>query len=148
MTATRLTSIGAILLAITLYTLSASPENQEAYLFPKIITLAMTIIAVAMLVFEWTTSKEGRDGLVGHVPWGKLSPALAIFLIYMLIAEYLGFFTSSLLAFAALGVIYTSARTYSAGFKRCLPISIVFMAALYALFVLLLHVQLPTGIFI
>ena len=145
MTATRLTSAGAIVLALTLFILSAMPENQEAYVFPKIITLAMILIAVAMLVVEWANS---RDESGGYVPWGKLSPALLIFLIYMLVAEDLGFFTSSLLAFSALGVIYTSAQTYSAGLKRCLPISLLFMAALYALFVLLLHVQLPTGIFI
>ena len=142
MTATRWTSFGMLAFALALYVLSTAAEAQEAYVFPRIIALAMCLIAVFTLAFEWANS-EG-DG-IANISWGKLWPALAIFAAYMLISQHLGFYTSSLLAFFSLGVIYTS-RDYAASAKRCLPISIAFMAVLYAVFVWLLKVQTPRGI--
>ena len=141
MTATRWTSFGMLAFALTLYVLSATAEGQEAYVFPRIIALAMCLIAVFTLVFEWAS----LDGSGVSIPWGKLWPALTIFLVYMLISQHLGFYTSSFLAFFSLGVIYTS-QSYTMGAKRCLPISIAFMTVLYAVFVWLLRVQTPRGI--
>jgi hypothetical protein len=141
MTATRWTSLGMLAFALTLYVLSTTAEGQEAYVFPRIIALAMCLIALFTLVFEWANFDRSSVS----IPWGKLWPALTIFLVYMLILRYLGFYASSFLVFFALGVIYTS-QNYIVGTKRCLPISIAFMAVLYVIFVWLLRVQTPRGI--
>ncbi|NIR28918.1 MAG: tripartite tricarboxylate transporter TctB family protein [Gammaproteobacteria bacterium] len=142
--ATYLTAGGSLLLGVLLYWAAATPETQKAYLFPKILAATMTVLGLAMLITTFVRHARDDNGMA--VPWRRLLPALAVFAFYLIAAEELGFYVTSWLAFAALGILYTPAESSLAGTKRCLPVSVAFLGMLYAVFVLLLNVQTPRGI--
>lgn len=144
--ARRLTGIGAIALSVFLYWAAASAENQAAYLFPKVIAASMLVLAVAVLIREWAPPVGADAGAVASVPWVRLWPIFAIFVLYLLAARQLGFYATSWLAFIAIGVVYSPSESSFGGIKRCVPISLGFLAVLYLVFVVLLQVQTPRGL--
>ncbi|MEJ2344482.1 MAG: tripartite tricarboxylate transporter TctB family protein [Gammaproteobacteria bacterium] len=144
--ARRLTAIGAIALSIFLYWAAASAEDQAAYLFPKVIAASMLVLAVAILIREWAPRVGADAAAVVSVPWVRLWPIFAIFVLYLLAAQQLGFYATSLLAFIAIGVVYSPSESSFGDIKRCVPISLVFLAVLYLVFVVLLQVQTPRGL--
>ena len=142
--AERLTPIASTLIGILLYWAAAGAANAQAYLFPRILALTMIVLGVAMVIAEWSplpTARRSGDG----IPWSTLWPALTIFVLYMLVAPELGFFLSSALAFVAIGVVYSPAESVLRAARQCVPITIAFLVVLYAVFVLLLQVQMPRG---
>lgn len=145
MTLERWVSVGGIALAAALYALAAVPENQEAYVFPKLVTMVMCVIGVCLLVTGWRKRRERKES-GPLVEWTKLAPILAILLLFILAAEHVGFYTSSFLMFAAIGILYSPKRRSIVAARRCVPVSVGFMAVLYAVFAVLLRVQMPAGV--
>ncbi len=145
MNATRLTSIGALVLSLLLYWAAVAPGDPRSYLFPEVIAIAMAILAAAMLVRNWKPS-AAKGNAPSSVPWSRLWPAFVIFVAYLLLAQPLGFYLTSWLAFVAISTVYSPAESSIIGAKRCLPASFVFLGILYLVFVLLLQVQTPRGV--
>lgn len=145
MTIERWVSLGGIALAIGLYVLAVLPENQEAYVFPQLVTLVMCVIGVCQLVTGWRKPRE-KQGAGPLVEWTKLMPIFAILLLFILGAELVGFYTSSFLMFAAIGILYSPKRRSMVAARRCVPVSVGFIAVLYAVFAVLLRVQMPEGV--
>ena len=142
--AARLITVASVLVGVLLYWSSSGHANADAYLFPRILGATMVVLGVAMMIAEWTPAPLGPKD-IGVIPWSVLWPALVIFVLYMLAAPRLGFYLSSALAFVAIGVIYSPADSTVRAATRCVPISLAFLAVLYAVFVLVLQVQMPRG---
>jgi hypothetical protein len=143
--AARLTAIGTIIVSLLLYWAAAAPGDAQAYLFPKLIALGMAVLGVAMLVRNWSPIAAEGD-TPSSVPWSRLWPALIIFVLYLVLAQRLGFYITSWLAFVTIGIVYSPAETSVVGAKRCFPVSVAFLSVLYLVFVLLLQVQTPRGV--
>ena len=148
MNADRLIGIGCVVLGLVLYLLGTGKDAADAYVFPNICGMVMGGLGVIMVLTAGTPeTTEGGSGVISSVPWSKLWPAFVILVAYLYLAEIIGFFTSSFLTFVALGITYSAQTQYLPVTGRCIPIAFGFLAVLYALFVLLLKVQLPAGMF-
>ena len=139
-------ALGCLLVAAGLFAASWGGEFG-GYQFPRVVAVAMILLAVALAVQAWRAVPEGadRDG-VESPPWGKILPGLLVLIAYLLLAERLGFFLASLLAFFGLAVLYTPGRLGVAKLARTAAVATGFMAVLYLLFVVLLRVQFPRGL--
>ena len=135
--------VGMLVVAIVLCIAGFSGSNQEAFLFPNVVSVIMVIIA-AFAVFNSRNSQQISKA--NPVPWLLILPALVIFIAYLALAETVGFFVCSFVAFIALVSIYMPERLTLKRFIRILITGLIFMGGLYCLFSLLLKVQLPRGI--
>jgi hypothetical protein len=140
-------------IAALLYVLGSTGESTEGYEFPNLIAVAMFVLAVVLLIQELSAARTsgGLEGVekeeeIGAIPWGRLWPGLLIILAYMLLAERLGFLTTSFLAFFSIAALYAPGDLSPHSFLKPGLIAVAFMVALYSVFVLLLQVQLPKGI--
>ena len=135
--------VGMLVVALILCIAGFTASNQEAFLFPKVVSVIMVIIA-AFAVFNSRNAQQKSKA--NPVPWLLILPALTIFVVYLALAETVGFYVCSLIAFLALVCIYTPERLTLNRFIRILITGLLFMGGLYCLFSLLLKVQLPRGI--
>jgi hypothetical protein len=141
---TRIAS--AVILITALLLFYVSNVAREAYLFPRVIAAVMVVLAGAMLVYEWGTGADRVRKIVEPVPWLTILPALAVFLAYLLLAERLGFYSTSSLAFFVLISIYSPATVSVSRTIRHLAITAAFIGALYVVFAVLLRVMTPRGL--
>ena len=133
---------GMLACAIILSIAGFSGSNQEAFLFPNVVAVIMVIIAAfAVLNSRNSLQKEKTN----PVPWMLIMPAMAIFIVYLALAETVGFYICSFIAFVALVSIYMPGSLNMKLFIRIAITGLIFMAGLYCLFSLLLRVQLPRG---
>ncbi len=142
--AARLISIACIVLGGLLYWAALGSDTPRAYFFPQMLALTMVAMGAAMFVMDFRNSGK-RQAAWAATQWYKIWPGMLILAVFMAIAETLGFYVSSWLAFTSIGVLYAPAGGRLATAKRCVPISIVFLAMLYLVFWTLLRVQLPHG---
>jgi energy-converting hydrogenase Eha subunit G len=143
-TADRLVATACLIISGLLLYAGTGHDFANAYVFPNLMAVVMIIISVVMLITAGSVRISGEAPVLS-VPWAKLWPAFAVFVIYMMIAPRLGFFLSSFIAFTALGIIYSRQERLAPAIRNCVPIGLAFLAALYGLFVMLLQVQLPRG---
>ena len=148
MTASRIIAIAALALAVGLYALGHFVDSPEAYLFPRLIAIAMGLFGLALLVTTWSASASLEKDAIGTVPWATLLPALVLFVLFLLVAEELGFYVSAFVAFLALVSYYAPDRVTLRGWVNRIAVSLLFTGAIYSLFGLLLKVQTPRGILI
>ena len=103
----------------------------------------MAALGAAMFVMELGKNRKPQSAGV-DIPWARLWPGILVLLVYMVIAQSVGFYVSSWLAFASLGILYAPGRGLATA-KRCVPISVAFLGVLYLVFWALLRVQMPRG---
>jgi hypothetical protein len=142
--AARLISIACILFGGLLYWAALGSDTPKAYFFPQMLALAMVAMGAAMLVMDFRSGGK-RQAAWSATQWYRIWPGMFVLVVYMVIAERVGFYVSSWLAFTSIGVLYAPARNRLATAKRCVPIAIGFLAVLYLVFWMLLRVQLPHG---
>jgi len=143
--AARITPIFCIALGVFLYWAAMGSDFPQAYVFPKMLAGAMVILGGVMLVMTFGKTPKPASTKI-DVAWSKLWPGILILVIYMGVAQSVGFYVSSWLAFASLGTIYAPSSSGLATAKRCVPISAAFLTVLYLVFWMLLRVQMPQGI--
>ena len=142
--AARLTAIACILFGGFLYWAAFGSDTPRAYFFPQMLALAMAAMGVALLVMDFRSN--GKLQAAGSATqWYKIWPGMIVLVVYMAIAEQVGFYVSSWLAFTSIGILYAPAGHRLATALRCVPIAFVFLAVLYLVFWTLLRVQLPHG---
>lgn len=139
----RWTCVWMAAIAMLLFVLSTVPSNQEAFVFPKIVGLILIVIAAAAILGAWDRSASTRKSISVNIPWRAIWPAMLVFVVYLNVAETLGFYTTSLLAFTVLSAIYAPAQRFDLRLAKSGAIAVGFIAVLYALFTLLLRVQVP-----
>lgn len=142
----RIVASGCVVAAGLMYFFGTGHEYSEAYVFPNLLAIVMVVLASIMAITADIDPKTQKSLAISSVPWIKLWPAFLVIIVYMLIAEYVGFFVSSFLVFVLLGNMYSQRVDVPFLINRCVPIAFVFLSLLYGLFVLLLKVQMPDGI--
>jgi predicted neutral ceramidase superfamily lipid hydrolase len=143
--AARLIAAACILLGALLYWAALGSSNPKAYMFPQALALTMAALGVAMLISELRGAGKA-EAVVRAVPWSRLWPGMLVLVVYMALAERIGFYVSAWLAFLSIAILYAPAVDRLATAKRSVPISIAFLAVLYLVFWTLLQVQLPSGL--
>ena len=124
--------------------LSFYNTDPETYLFPRILAIAIAILSVCLFISSSagksdTTSSAGGFGDIWH--------GLLIGLIFLLVMEDLGFYTSSFLAFLSILLLYGKREiTDKKALLKKVMVSFGFMLILYALFWQGLNVRTPTGL--
>lgn len=152
MTAHRLQHVVPALVVLALAAvvtwLSFTQQPSDAFLFPRLIS----VVFIALAVWNFLRAALGMAKVGGGVSMRvliNLTPGLVVMLVYVLFAaRELGFYLASAIAFLAVYTLYdpvpiTSAKDWG---KR-IVVTVIFMAVIYGLFVLLLKVQTPRGIF-
>lgn len=143
------TALGALGLGILLTIAGLRGPQPDAYQFPILIGGAMVLLGLFMVGevllryrAEVVAAVEARS-----LPIGRLWPAAAVMLGYLLLIERLGFYSSAFLAFLALTTIYARRAPFDmrALLQRMLY-GLLFIGVLYVLFALVLRAQLPRGI--
>jgi len=138
-----------LLLASTVTWLSYTGEPVDAFLFPRLISIVMLVLAA------WNfgrcvlgLSKVGSG--VSLTTIKRIWPGLLVSLVFVFYAaKALGFYTASFVAFLTLFSLYDPAShtQLSSWFKR-IVVTVGFMAVIYVLFTVLLRVQTPRGMFL
>ena len=136
--------VGMLAVAIILTIAGFSGSNQEAFLFPNVVAVIMIVIAGFAVLNSRNSQTKEKPILI---PWALVLPALVLFVIYLALAETVGFYICSFIAFVALVSFYMPDRFTLKRFVRIMITGLIFMGGLYCLFTLLLKVQLPTGMF-
>lgn len=138
-----------LLLAIWIAFVSFNVADPGPYLFPRLI--AVTMLVLASISFQRALRGKSRTGVgLDRRVLVNLAPGVILMLVYVFfLAEFLGFYVSSLISFLLLCTIYDPHRfTDSRAWIKRLGISVGFIAVIYVLFALVLKVQTPRGIFI
>jgi len=135
-------------LAIFVTWLSFTQEPAQAYLFPRLISAFMTVMALWSLARAVLGVSRVGEGLSAATAL-NLTPGIVLILIYVFwAAKTFGFYTSSAAAFLLLFTIYDpTPLTSIRGWALRIVITASFMAVMYALFTLLLKVQVPRGLY-
>lgn len=135
-------------LAATVAWLSFTREPAGAFLFPRLISVVMVLLA------GWNFARAALGlarvgaGLSAGV-LARLTPGVLVMLVYVfLAARWLGFYAASWAAFVAIYALYDPApHSSAAAWTRRLLVPAGFMVVIYLLFNTLLKVQTPRGIF-
>ncbi len=169
MTASRTQHLAAssviLAVALTVGWVSFTQQPEEAFLFPRLISVFFGIFALwnfIRAVMGLSKVGEGLDGATVRA----IIPGLIVMLIYIFwaakgygkiatleghwsydwVRRGMGFYASSTLAFFTLYTLYDPApRTELKGWAKRIIVTAIFMAIIYGLFALLLKVQTPRG---
>ncbi len=129
--------------------LSFTQEPAQAYLFPRLVSSLMTALALWSLARAALGVSKVGDGIALQTAL-NIAPGLILIFVYVFwAAKTLGFYTASALAFLLLFTIYDPTPvTNIRGWALRIVITAAFMAVIYALFTLLLKVQVPRGLYL
>lgn len=133
-----------VLSAFLLY-LSIGHAASEAYLFPLIVSTALFLLSGFLLARELSGFYTSDIESVGLL---KLLPALGLFIAYLYGIEWLGMYSSSMLALFLIAFIYHPPAALSERIKSSAWVAVLFTGAMYILFSVLLKVRTPTGLLI
>jgi hypothetical protein len=165
MLAKRLTAVGGLFLAMILLLLGTDVEyGAGAYFFPNLLAYFLFFFAVVLLMTEgdllsWL--KQAADfmwrwmfGIVGEgnpARWPdivRLIPMFSIIFAYLYLADIVGLYTTSFLAFLLIIVVYTPHRPRSKTLVKSMIISALFTGVIYLIFSVLLQLQTPAALFL
>ncbi len=103
-----LSCIVASLVTLIYAIASFYPQDAEVFLFPRIIAVLMAVLCVILWVN--TITSAGSDEPKRAPMFSGVLPGMGIGLVYLLVMETVGFYTSSLLAFTAIAVVYSGEK--------------------------------------
>ena len=133
------TVLVAISLSILLVVASFSGGNQEAYLFPRIITSTMLVLSLILLIQHFYE----KNHPIKKINIAKLAPFFTLIIIFILLGENLGFYLCASLMFLTICYFYYPEKKDMKKILFFLLICALFMTAIYFLFTFLLKVQVP-----
>jgi hypothetical protein len=136
-------------LAVVIAWISFTQEPAGSYLFPRLVSVIMVALAAWSLVRALMGISKVGSGVSAEMAL-NLTPGLVLIFVYVFwAAKTLGFYTSSAAAFFLLFTIYDPTPVTSVrGWALRIVVTAGFMAVIYALFTLLLQVQVPRGLFL
>ena len=132
MNADQIIGLGGLLAGILLFALAG---DSEAYLFPRIIAIVIAVLGLAISVSNLKTSISST-AVAEKVwtSWFRIIPVIAMFILYPLAMEAIGFYSASFVVFLGIVWIYAP-EPYSAGAAlRRIIISATFIVALFVIF--------------
>jgi hypothetical protein len=80
--------------------------------------------------------------------FSALIPMLVILILYLNFAEYVGLYTTSLIAFLLIVITYTDSRPRSKKLKKNIMVAVIFIGVIYLVFAVLLRLQTPNALLI
>ena len=138
-------------LACSVAYVSFDVEDSEPYLFPRLVSLGLVLLALAALVQAAgakvvSAGAATSDGLTLAIV-KAIVPALVVMGGFVFWAvESLGMYTASTAAFFLIVVLYDpSPHTEIRSWLKRIVVTAGFMAVMYGLFAMLLKVQTPRG---
>ena len=142
-------AIAVLAVGIAVAWLSFTQEPADAFLFPRVVSVAFVILAVWNFVRAALGLARVGGGLDARTALA-IAPGFVVMLVYVFwAAKALGFYVASTLAFLAIVSLYDPASHGSPrAWARRILVTAAFMAVIYALFALVLQVQTPRGAFI
>lgn len=148
MNADRVTGSVALVLAVVLYWLGSSANNPDAFLFPRLISIGMGLLSIAILVStERRTTGASRPAPPSFC-WITVTPILLGFFAYPWAMETIGFYATAFAAFLFIVSLYAPDPYSPRAIAKRVAVSAAFISVIYALFALLLRVQTPRGVLI
>jgi len=138
-----------LLLAATVAYLSFTEKPADAFLFPRLVSVVMLVLA-AWNFFRAAVGLSRVGAGISFELIKSILPGLIVMVVYVFFAaKYFGFYVSSLITFFILFSLYDPAshKNLRVWVKR-IVVSVLFMLVIYALFTLLLKVQTPRGLFL
>lgn len=137
------------LLALVVAWLSFTAEPAAAYLFPRLISVVLLLLAgwnFARCVLGLSRVGSG----IALLELTTIAPGVVISALLMFVAaRLLGFYVAAFIAFFLIYAWYDPASHRDPGvWARRLAVTAGFMAVIYGLFSMLLQVQTPRGIFV
>lgn len=159
----RLIGLGSVGLALVLLMMGyAADEGEGAYLFPNILSLALLLFAVIYLFTEAQLMLWLQQGLRRAWQWFftdrvdfnvnqiadviRLIPAFIILFLYLFLADVVGLYTMSFLAFLAIVTVYTLEKPRVKYFPKYVLIAALFTAVIYLIFAVMLQLQTPSAL--
>jgi hypothetical protein len=128
--------------AVLLFQVSYFQDNAEAYLFPS-------VVAGAMLVFSLISfSREAFDLCMDdyqRFPFARQVPVILVMFAGVFLLETLGMYTTSFLILMVVSYWYSPPGPRGKRLLVSLALAFGFSALMYALFSVLLKVQVPRG---
>lgn len=137
-----------LLLALTVAWLSFTREPASAFLFPRLISVAM--LGLAIWNFARAAMGLARVGAgISAATIATIAPGIAIMCVYVFfMAKWLGFYAASMVVFTAIYALYDPApHTEIKSWGKRIIVAFGFMCVMYLLFNVLLKVQTPRGLF-
>lgn len=144
----RIASGAILLVACWVAYISFTSEPVEAFLFPRIIAIAMLILAAWNFIRAVTGVSKIGEG-VSLALAKTIAPGLAIVLVYIFFAaKFFGFYAASFVAFVAIFAVYDpAAHNQINSWVKRIGTAVIFVSVMYGLFAMLLKVQTPRGMF-
>ena len=145
----RLASGIILLVSIWVCWISFSQTPAEAFLFPRLISVAFVALAGWTFARALLDPRTAEGGITRELVWNIL-PGVVVAGVYVFFAaKWLGFYTSSAIAFVVILSLFDPAphdqvRTW---LKR-LAVTAGYLAVMYFLFSIVLKVFTPRGLFI
>ena len=146
MSVDRLVGLGATALGILLYALAG---ESDAYLFPRLIALAVAGLGVAILGSAFLGGRSAPSSASDVTrSWASVVPVLVILVAYRWAMELVGFYTAAFAAFVVIVWLYAPEPMTARTAAKRVAISAAFVGVIFAIFSLLLRVQTPRGLLI
>lgn len=124
-----------------------APLGYSPRLFPYIITILAIILSLGVLIKGFARTSgvaEGGKGILGVEQVRRITPVVAITVIYIFLFGLLGFIVSAILCLGALLGYY--GLSFRKEWKVAIPLIILFPLFIYYVFKVLLYVPLPAGL--
>ena len=142
-----------VLLVITATVSYASFSGEGSpYLFPRLLSVILIVTTILDLVANFKKGKQTKQ--ISLVAVKQFLPGFILILLYVFLAEVVGFYLSSLLFLLFIIFAYRKPWQKKADTNRIkqaifdILFSILFVVFIYLLFNLVLKVQAPRGIFL
>ncbi len=163
MNTSRSIALGGLIAAAGLLMAGNNVEyGQEAYLFPNILASMLIGFALLMLLTEGDLAGWSRTLLLQAGEWFfsarpmsdhnrfpdlvRLIPMFIILGLYLYLADIVGLYVTSYLAFLAIVTVYSPKRPRAQSFIKYVLIASAFMGVIYLIFAQLLQLQTPPAL--
>ncbi len=135
-------------LAATVAWISFTREPADAFLFPRLISGVMLLLALWNAIRALRGLSRVGGGVAGREILTVLPGILIICVLVFYAAKTLGFYCASTFGFFTLYTLYDPAShgDWRSWLKR-IVVTLAFMGVIYLLFTVLLKVQTPRGLY-
>lgn len=162
MSESRVIALGSLAVSGLLLAAGYNVEyGQDAYRFPNVLAVIIAVFSLVMFMSE--KKGKGRSGTgSGYVySWlfksgggehkramalPRLAPMFVITFLYLFLADSIGLYVTSFLAFFTIVMVYGTGRPRTHCVLKYLAISVAFISVIYLLFAVALQLHTPAAV--
>ena len=135
--------LAAFAFALAAALASFAGDDPAAYAFPRLVS-ALLLVFCTLSLARRAMAGFGGEPVLTFALLRKIAPGVAVFALYLLVAQDLGFYLSALLAFFAVSFLYSEHRRLG----RIGIVTGAVVGVLYLMFSVVLKVQVPREFFL